>query len=101
MEHTAVGAGQVPLPQTLGQHGAEGHPEAGAEGDHQGLDGVGVGEGEKGLAADLGHKDAVHQIVDRLHQHGQHDGPGHVEHQPAEGHGAEDVGLFHRGVLLT
>ena len=88
VQNGAVGLAGAALAQPAGQHGAEAHPGAGAEGDHQRLDGVGVGQGQKGRVADAGDVDAVHQVVHRLHQHGEHNGPGHVDHQPSHGHRA-------------
>ena len=67
------------LPQALGEGGVEAHSNAGAEGHHHQLHRVGIAEGQEVQIAHLGHIDAVHQVVDGAHQHGDHDGGGHGE----------------------
>ena len=52
------------LAQALGQDGIKTHTKTGAEGYHQQLDRVGIGQGEKIQVADLGHINTVHQVVD-------------------------------------
>ena len=91
MEYRLAGLLLFFLPQSAGQRGVEAHAYTHAEGDHKSLDGVGVRECQKGAVADPGDINAVHQIVDGLDEHGDHDGPGHGDHQSAHGHGAEDV----------
>ena len=91
MEYHAVGFLLLLFTQTAGQGGAEAHSGADEEGDNQGLNGIGVREREESRIVDSGHIDAVHQVVDRLHQHGKHNGPGHADDQPSCGHRAQDV----------
>ena len=84
----------IPLAQPLGQEGAEAHPGSHTESDHQALHRIGIGQRQKGGVADADNKEAVHKIVNSLHQHGNHDGPGHVDYQPAHGHRAQNILLL-------
>ena len=88
-----VGLLPLPLPQALGEGGVEAHSNAGTEGHHHQLHRVGIAEGQEVQVAHLGHIDAVHQVIDGAHQHGDHDGGGHGEHQPVHRHGPQDVSL--------
>ena len=93
---------QAAFSQALGQNGVKAYPQAGAEGyDHQ-LHRIGVGQSQKVQIADLSHIDAVHQVVDGTHEHGEHDGRGHGKHQLPHRHGAQDVVvLFHEISFLS
>ena len=73
----------VLLPQGPGEQGVDAHGGAGAEGDHQVLQGEGQGHGVQGILAELGHEDAVHHVVEGLDQHGDHHGDGHAGQQLA------------------
>ena len=47
----------------------------------------------QGVRIDAGHEVAVHHVVERLNEHGQHHGPGHVHDELPDGHGAHLVVL--------
>ena len=86
-----VGGVLVLGPQGTGDQGVDAHAGAAGHGDHQGLEGKGQGDGGQGVLADLGHKDAVHDVVQGLDQHGDHHGDGHAEKQFAHRHDAHLV----------
>ena len=92
-----VGGVLILGPQGAGDQGVEAHAGADGHGDHQGLEGKGQGDGGQGVLADLGHEDAVHDVVQGLDQHGDHHGDGHAEEQLAHGHNAHLVfgSVFH------
>ena len=86
-----VGLLLLPGPQALGKQGVEAHPGSGAEGHHHQLDRIGIGEGQKVQLAHLGHIDAVHQVIDGAHQHGEHDWGGHGPHQLGDRKGPQNI----------
>ena len=66
-----------------GDEGVDAYAEADGNGVHEVLDGEHEGEGRHGLLVDLGHKEAVHDVVQRVHQHGDDVGQSH-RHQKRE-----------------
>ena len=89
----AVGALVVLLTQGFRQQGVDAHAHAGGAADEQVLDGEGQTQGgDRGLG-DPGDIDAVHDVVKRLNQHGDHQGQRHVDQQLADGPGAHLVAL--------
>ncbi|MPM40000.1 hypothetical protein SDC9_86638 [bioreactor metagenome] len=60
--------------EAAGQLGVHTHAGADADGDHQVLHGEREGNGCKRVLTETGNKHAVHHIVKRLYQHGQHHG---------------------------
>ena len=76
----------VALAETLGQKRVNADADADAEGDHQILNGEGDGDGSERGLTDAGDKDAVDDVVKRLHQHGCHHRQRHADQQLADGH---------------
>ena len=72
-------------PQGAGEQGVHTHGGARADGDHQVLQGEGQGDGGQGVLTQPGHEDAVHDVVQRLDQHGDHHGHRHAGQQSADG----------------
>ena len=66
-----------------GDEGVDAYAEADGNGVHEVLDGEHKGEGRHGLLVDLGHEEAVHDVVQRVHQHGDDVGQSH-RHQQRE-----------------
>ena len=87
----SVGGVLVLGAQGAGDQGVDAHTGAAGHGDHQGLEGEGQGDGRQGVLADLGHEDAVHDVVQSLDQHGDHHRDGHAHQEPAHGHDAHLV----------
>ena len=88
---SAVGTLIVLLAQGLRQQGVDTHAHAGGTADEQVLDGEGQTQGgDRGLG-DPGDIDAVHDVVQRLNQHGDHQGQRHVHKELADGPGAHLV----------
>ena len=91
MEHReghAVGGGGVrsvvvACAPVEGDKGVDAYAEADGNGVHEVLDGEHEGEGRHGLLVDLGHEEAVHDVVQRVHQHGDDVGQSH-RHQQRE-----------------
>ena len=88
-----VGPVVVLFPQTPGEQGVDAHAGAHPHGYHQILDGKGHGNRRQGVLADLGHKDTVHNVVQGLNEHGEHNGQGHGNEQPFHRHDAHFVFL--------
>ena len=82
-----VGPALAALAQALGQQGVDAHAGSHGHGDHQILDREGQRDGVQRVLADLGHKVAVHHVVEGLHQHGDHHGDGHGQQEPVDRHG--------------
>ena len=74
-----------------------------AHGDHQALEGERQTHGVEGVLTEPGDKHAVHDVVQRLYQHGDHHGHRHTGQQLAYRQNAHLVflGSRTRGVLLT
>ena len=89
----AVGAFVVLLAQGFRQQGIDAHAHAGGAADEQVLDGEGQGKGGDGGLGDPGDIDAVHDVVQRLDEHGDHQGQRHVYKEPADGPSAHLVAL--------
>ena len=87
----AVGGIIVLLPQAAGEEGVHTYAGAHAHGDQQILKREHHAHCRQGVLAELGHEIAVHHIVERLHQHGDHHRQRHGEHQPPDRHGAHFV----------
>ena len=69
------------LAQAAGDQRGDAHRGAHRHRDHQVLHREGQGHRVQGVLAELGHKVAVHHVVQRLHQHGQDHGDRHVQQQ--------------------
>ena len=87
-EGHAVGGGCIGLVMVAcapieGDKGVDAHAEADGDSVHEVLDGEHEGEGRHGLLIDLGHEEAVHDVVQRVHQHGDDVGQSH-RHQQRE-----------------
>ena len=80
--------------QRAGKQGIDAHGGAAAKGDHQVLKRKCEGHGIQGILTELGHENAVHNVVQRLHQHGDHHGNGHACQQPADRQNAHLVLLY-------
>ena len=97
-EHHAVGGGDLGLfavarTQVQGDHGVDADTKADGDGVGKVLDGVYQREGGHGVLADLRHKQAVHDVVQGVDQHGDHVGQRHGQQQRQ--HGA----FFHKGIV--
>ena len=97
-KHT-VGGGQIGplkifLPQALAQQGVDAHTRTGCHGDHQVLHREGQAHRVQGVLTDMGHIHAVHDIIQCLHQHRQHNGYGHAHQQAVDRHNAHFVFLL-------
>ena len=95
-EHQAIAGSQVssvifPAPQTFGEKRVHAHAYAGGKSDHQVLNWKGHGDGSQSIFTDPGDIHTVHHIVQRLDQHGNHHGKGHVRQEPAHRHGPHFV----------
>ena len=95
-----VGLCKIFFAQALRQQGVDPHACACGDGDHQVLYREGQRYGSQGVLADHGHKHAVHNVVERLNQHGNHHGQGHSDQQAVDRHDAHFV-LPGRVGLLT
>ena len=82
--------------QTAGEQGVDAYAGTNSDGDYQVLVGECHTYGSQSVLTDLGHKVAVHHIVQCLHQHGDHHGQGHGEDQPLDGHDSHFVFLQFR-----
>ena len=79
------------LAQAAGDQAGDAHSGTHCKGDEQVLQGERQTDCGQSLLADLGHKIAVHDIVQRLHQHGEHGWQGHREDQGQHGGGTHFV----------
>ena len=95
-----VGPALAALAQALGQQGVDAHAGSHGHGDHQILDREGQRDGVQRVLADLGHKVAVHHVVEGLHQHGDHHGDGHARQELADGHDAHFILLGRCGSVV-
>ena len=77
-------------PQSDGDDRVDAHAEADGHGIDEVLNRVHQREGSHGLLADFGYKEAVHDVVQGVDQHGQHHGQGH------RGQEGEDGPLLHK-----
>ena len=75
----------LPRPQVEGDHRVDANAEAHPHGGDEVLHRVDQGQGGHGVLADLGHEEAVHDVVQGVDQHGQHHGQGHGQHQGEDG----------------
>ena len=82
----AVRARLILLAQRAGEQGVHTHGGACADGDHQVLQGESQRDGGQGVFTQPGHEDAVHDVVQRLHQHGDHHGHRHAGQQSSHRH---------------
>ncbi len=90
VEQCAVGGGvvrpaEIFLPQGFGQQRVDAHAGARAYGDQQRLEREGQGHRRQRVFRKLRHKDTVHDVVQRLYQHGYHHWQGYAEHQAVDG----------------
>ena len=90
----------IPLPQGFAQQGIYAHAHAGGEADEQILHGECQGEGRHGALGNSGHVNAVHHVIQGLHQHGDDQGQCHGQKQPAKRHGPHFVLLLQRRLGL-
>ena len=77
------------LPQLAADEAVDAHAQARGHGDHEQLDGKGQRYSRERVRAVARHEDAVHHVVEGLHQHAHHDGDGYLGHQLSHGHGAQ------------
>ena len=87
----AVGPLAVARAQGARQKRVDADRRAGGQTDHQVLRRKAEGHRRERFFADHADKDAVHHVVKRLHQHGDHQRHRHVEDQFADGHDAHFV----------
>ena len=88
-----IGLVMVACAPVEGDKGVDAHAEADGDSVHEVLDGEHEREGRHGLLIDLGHEKAVHDVVQRVHQHGDDVGQGH-------GHEEREDGLcLHKGIV--
>ena len=87
----AVGPLAVARAQSARQKRVDAHRRARGQADHQVLRRKAEGHRRERLLADHADKDAVHDVVKRLHQHRDHQRHRHVQHQFADGHDAHFV----------
>ena len=88
----------VVLPQAAGDQAVDTNAQANGQGNHQRLHREGQGHGGKGIGVVLGNEDAVHHVVQGLHQHGDHNRYGDFGYQLFHGHFAQKLGaslVFH------
>ena len=71
----------IPPTEGAGNQRTDADAGAGAEADHDVLGREGQGQGRQAILRHAGDIDAVHDIVKRLHQHGQHDRQGQTQKQ--------------------
>ena len=73
--------------ERAGEQGVDADARAHAARDEQHLDGIGVAERLQRFGAFGQHADeyAVHDVVERLNHHRQHEGEGHSEQEPEDG----------------
>ena len=91
--HIRGGVGFVEPLLTEGTGEQRVHTDAGTgtDGDHQVLQRKCVGDGGKRFLSKPCDEDAVHDIVECLHQHGDHHGESHTDDQLLDGHDAHFV----------
>ena len=100
-EQAVVGGKGGLLPAALAKaardQGVHAHARAHRHRDHQHLDGIGQRNRGQRVLAQPRDKDAVHKVVQRLHQHGDAQRNGHGKQEPSLGHHAHLVlrFLFH------
>ena len=87
----AVGPLAVARAQGARQKRVDADRRAGGQTDHQILRRKAEGHRRERFFADHADKDAVHHVVKRLYQHGDHQRHRHVEYQFADGHDAHFV----------
>ena len=97
VDRRAVGGLIVLFTQTLGEEGVDTDAGTHCHRDHQVLGRKGQTYGGKGVLADVGDENAVHHVIERLHQHGDHHGQGHGNKETVDGHNAHLVLL---GLLI-
>ena len=95
-----VGAFTLSGTQCPAHQGVDAYGGAGGQTDHQVLGGEGQRNGGERLLADAADEHAVHDVVQRLHQHGRDDGQGHIPDQLRNGHDAQLVFVFHRDSFI-
>ena len=88
-----VGIFGIPFPQGAGQKGIDAHTGSGGHCNQQVLDGECHGDSSEGRLVNHGYKYAVHDVVQRLDQHGDDHWQGHGDQQPLNGHGAHLIFL--------
>ncbi len=81
----------IMLAQALAEQGVDTDADTDAEADLHILHREGQGQGRHGALRNLSHVDAVHHVVQGLHQHGDNHGHCHVGQQLAHGHDAHFV----------
>ena len=89
----------VSLTQGLTQKAVHTHRHTDGAADEQILHREIQRQSRYGTLRNLGHIDAVHHIVNRLHQHGQDEGQGHSKQQPSRRPGSHFV-LIQLGFFL-
>ena len=78
-------------PQTLGQQGVDTDTHAHGKANLHILHREGQGQGRHGTLRHLGHIHAIHNVVQRLHQHRNNHWKRHVDQQLPHGHNAHFV----------
>ena len=86
-----VGALRVLRAQRPGEQRVHAHRRAGGEPDHQVLGREGQRHRRQRRLVVARHEEAVHHVVQRLHQHGQYHRQRHVDNQLGDGHDAHLV----------
>ena len=80
--------------------GIDAHGGARCQGNHQVLRRKRQGHGGQRCLADPGDEHAVHNVIQRLHQHGNDDGQRHIPNQFFNGHDAQLVLVLHSLPLI-
>ena len=88
----AVGFLMVSFAQVFGQIGVDAHRRTHRKGYQQVLDGEGQAHGGQGRFVDVGNEDAVHHVVQCLHQHRDHHGDSQRKQQGVQRFGAHTGG---------
>ncbi len=97
----AVGGFAVAFAQAARNKRVKPHAGANRNRGDQHLDGKGQRDGGEGTFAQLGHKNAVHNVVKGLHQHGKHGGYGHRDDQLGYRCDRHFVLFLHLEILLA
>ena len=100
VEGAAVDLVHIFFAQSTGEEGVDTDGDARGHADHDILHREGQGDGGEGVVVhggNAGDEDAVHHVIQGLHQHGQGHGQGHGKEQPTHGTHAHFVFLqgFH------
>ncbi len=91
---TAACTFRITLAQTAAQEAVDTGTHTGGQRDHEHLEGHGQGNSGQAVGIKTGNEDAVHDVVKRLDQHGEHDWNGNFRDQLCHRHGAEQLGAF-------